>query len=134
MSTITTGAGELGRLGEQAEQAVRALAHLTRPALGAPSDPPEAAALIAALARATGGLPQLTAQLASWLIGEQQAGRLRLDGCSPCPDPAAAVTDAVTQVTAALAQAASCAHAASHALDAAQQAVAYLVSEPEGRA
>jgi hypothetical protein len=111
--------GELtvGQLAEQAAQAVRALNHLTRPGLGALSGPAEVCHLVAALACTTNRLPQLLDQLSGWLLGEKQADRLRVDACSPWPDPAATVTDA----SAALAQARQCVHRAGHALDAAHQ-------------
>jgi hypothetical protein len=129
---INTGIGELtaGQLGEQAAQAVRALNHLTRPALGALSDPVEAAELIAALASVTGGLPQLTGQLASWLSSEDRTGRLRVDADSP--HHPAGTAAAVMDATAALTQAGQCAHAAGRALDAAHQVLARLAA-PTGR-
>lgn len=138
-ATIISGVDELtaGQLGEQAAQAVRALAYLTRPGIGALAGPADAAELIAALARISAGLPQLTSQLAGWLHGEECAGRLRVDDCSPPTEPAEAVTEAVTEVTAARTQAAGCAHAAGRALDAAAQTLARLAapggSEPGGR-
>lgn len=74
-AVINIGAGELtvGQLGEQAAQAVRALAYLTRPGLGALAGPADAAELIAALARASAGLPQLTSRPGQTL----PAGRAR---------------------------------------------------------
>lgn len=123
---INTSMSELtaGQLGEQAAQAIRTLNHLTRPAIGAPSDPAETAELIAALAYSSGGLPQLLGQLSRWLVDQQRAGRLRLDTWSEFPDPAAAI-DAVTGH---LAQAAQCANATGRALDAAHQHLAHLAA------
>ena len=129
----STSASTVGQLGEQAAQAIRVLNHLTRPAMGALSDPIEAAELVAALAYLSGGLPQLLGQISGWLLGQQQAGRMRVDAFSPCPDPAAA-TDAVTGH---LARAAQCANGAGRALDTAHQHLAHLAasatSEQENR-
>lgn len=131
-AVITTGAGlTVGQLGEQAAQAMRALAHLTRPGLGALADPADAAQLIAALARVTGGLPQLASQLTGWLTDQDRAGRIRVD--ADCPTDSAGTATAVTQATAALAEAGRCAHAAGRALDAAQQTLARLAAAPTGQ-
>lgn len=123
-----TASGELtaGQLGEQAAHAVRALNHLTRPGLGALTDPADAAELVAALAGVAGGLPQLLGQLAGWLEDRERAGRLRVDTC--CPPAAAGTEAAVAEATAALAHASGCAHAAGRALDAAHQTMARLAA------
>lgn len=136
MSAVIAGGGEavwpdpvageltLGQLGERAAEAVRALNHLTRPGVGALSGPGEVCEIIAALACTARRLPQLLGQASSWLLGEQQAGRLRVDAWSPTSDPAAALA----AVTEHLSQAASCAQRARHALDAAQQHLAHLAT------
>ncbi len=123
-----TASGELtvGQLAEQAAEAVRALNHLTRPCAGGLDDPGELSDIVAALVCTTARLPQLLAQLSSWLVGEQRAGRLRVDAWSDTP---AAAT--VTAATTALRQAASCAVRASHELDAAHQSLAHLAATGE---
>jgi hypothetical protein len=116
------------QLAEQAAQAVRTLNHLTRPGVGALTDPAQVCDVIAALACTVGRLPQLLGQLSGWLVSQQRAGRLRVDVCSPVCDPAAAVADAA----AALAQASQCAHQAGRALDAAHQTLAHLAAVTAG--
>lgn len=85
----------VGQLAAQAAELVRTLNHLTRPGVGALTDPAEVCELVAELACLTRRLPQLFAQISGWLHGEGQAGRLRVDAFSPVPDPAAAVTVAI---------------------------------------
>lgn len=116
----------VGQLAEQAAEAVRALNHLTWPDAGALDDPGQLSDIVAALACTTARLPQLLAQLSSWLVGEQRAGRLRVDACSDTP---AAAT--VTAATTALTRAASGAVRASHDLDAAHQHLAHLAATGE---
>jgi len=118
-----TAGGELTltQLAEQAAEAVRAMNHLTRPGAGALDDPAEVCEIVVALSCATARLPQLLAQLSSWLVGERRAGRLRVDAWSDTP-AAATVAAAATALT----QAASGAVRASHELDAAHQHLAHL--------
>jgi hypothetical protein len=133
-TVINIGAGELtvSQLGEQAAEAVRALNHRTRPGLGTLTDPADLCALVAELACLAHRLPQLLGQLSAWLVGEEQAGRLRLDtcsdACSPQPDPATAVATA----TDALTRAGDCAQHTGRALDAAQQILAHLAATQAG--
>lgn len=121
---MTAGTGELtpAQLGEQAAQAVRALNHLTRPSVGALTDPAELCELIAELACVAGRLPQLLGQLSGWLHSEERAGRLRVDACSLQPDPAAAVAAAID----CLIRASDCAQHTGRALNAAQQTLTHL--------
>jgi len=119
----------VGQLGEQTAQAVRALNHLTRPGAGALAYPGEVCELVAALACMARRLPQLLGQLGGWLVSEDRAGRLRLDTCSPTPDPA----EAVAAVIGELAQASQCAHAAGRALDAAHQHLAHVAAAGDQR-
>jgi hypothetical protein len=118
----------VGQSADQVEQAVRALNHLTRPGVGALTDPAGVCEISTALACTAHRLPQLLGQLSAWLHREQQAGRLRVDACSPWPDPAATVADAITALT----QAAQYAQRAGHALDAAHQRLAHLASSGDG--
>lgn len=114
----------VGQLVEQAVQAVHALNHLTRPNIGSLAHPADAGDLVAALSSLTGGLPQLLYQLNQWLIGQQQADRLRVDTGSAPPDPATTVHAVAGQ----LIQAALNAEQASNALDAAHQHLARLTT------
>lgn len=142
MSAATTGAGgpvwvdprsgelTVQELADRAADAVRGLNHLTRPGVDALTDPAQADRLVAALAETTGRLPQLLAQLTSWLTTAQRTGRVRLDTCWQHTDPA----DTVAAVTDRLTQAARSAHATGRALDAAHQDLARLATaghEPE---
>lgn len=126
---IPTKAAEftLGQWAEHAAQAVRVLNHRTRPAFGEPTDPAEAADVIAALASLTGMLPQLLDQLTSWLLDQQHAGRLRLDSFAPLPD----VRQAVHATAGALAHALECTRRAGHALDTAHQHAAHLAAHDD---
>lgn len=112
----------VGQLGEQAAQAVRALNHLTRPGVGAVTDPAEVHALVGELACTARRLPQLLGQLSGWLVCEQRAGRLRVDALAPDLDPAAAAAAVISDLT----RASDYAQHAGHALDAAQQTLAHL--------
>jgi hypothetical protein len=115
----------VAQLAEQAAQAVRALNHLTRPGVGVLLQPAQVAELVAVLAGAAGGLPQLLGQLDRWLVAQARAGRLRVDACEDSPpDPAGTVAAA----TDALARASRCAHDAGRALDAAHQHLALLAA------
>lgn len=118
-----------GELAEQAAQAVRTLNHLTRRDSGALAYPGEVCEIVAALACTASRLPQLFGQLNGWLVSEDRAGRLRVDACSPAPDPGAAVADVIGELT----RASQCAHAAGRALHAAHQQLAHLAAsgEPE---
>jgi hypothetical protein len=124
-----SGAVTVGQLAEQAAEAVRALNHLTRPGADALTDPADASELVAALACTCQRLPQLLDQLTGWLRGEQQAGRLRADTCSPFPDTATAITAAAGCLT----QASQAAHQVGTALDATHQALAHLALTAGGQ-
>jgi len=121
-ASAATGEGTLAQWAGLAEQAVRVLNHRTRPALGELSEPAVVAEVIADLASLSAMLPQLLDQLAGWLLGQQQQGRLGVDSLAPQPDVAQAVQAAVG----ALAHAGECSRRAGHALDTAHQHAAHL--------
>lgn len=123
-TSAATGERTLTQWAELAEHAVRLLTHRTRTAVSELTDPAQAAEVIAELASLAAMLPQLLDQLASWLLGQQHEGRLRVDCLAPHSD----VGQSVQAIVGALAHAGECSRRTGHALDTAHQHAAHLAA------
>jgi hypothetical protein len=122
-----TGTRPVTELAGEAAEAVRALNHATFPGTDGLAWPSDAYDILASLALLASRLPQLLGQLDRFVSHEVEAGRVSVDGGEYAGDPQAAA--AVTSHWLDEARA----HAAQlhHALDAAQQAVAFLAADTD---
>jgi hypothetical protein len=111
-------------LAGDAAEAIRSLNHATLPGTDGLTWPSDAYDVLASLSLLAARLPQLLAQLDRYLTGEVETGRVMVDGGEFAGDPAAAAAAASHWLDHARINAA----ALHHALDAAQQATAYLAA------
>jgi hypothetical protein len=115
-------------LANDAAEAIRSLNHATFPGSGQLTWPGEAYDVMASLSLLAARLPQLLGQLDRFLTGEVDAGRVVVAGGDYADDPQAAAAVASHWLDRARINAA----ALHHALDAAQQAVAFMsASDPD---
>jgi hypothetical protein len=115
-------------LANDAAEAIRSLNHATFPGADGLRWPFDAYDVLASMTLLTARLPQLLGQLDRWLTGEVEAGRVVVAGGDYADDPQAAAAVASHWLDHARINAA----ALHHALDAAQQAVAYMsASDPD---
>lgn len=121
---MTSVGPSVGELASEAAEAVRSLNHATFPGADGLVWPSDAYDVIASLGLLAARLPQLLAQLDSWLTRQVEQSRVVVDGGEYAGDPAAAA--AVTSHW--LEAATTAASQLHHALDRAQQATAFLAA------
>jgi hypothetical protein len=115
-------------LAGDAAEGIRSLNHATFPGSGQLTWPVDAYDVIASLSLLAARLPQAFGQLDQFLTGEVDAGRVVVAGGDYADDPQAAAAVASHWLDHARTNAA----ALHHALDAAQQAVAFMsASDPD---
>jgi hypothetical protein len=121
---VTGGQQSVAELADSAAEAIRSLNHATFPGTDGLQFPSDAYDVIASLGLLAARLPQLLGQLDHWLTRQVETGRVAVDGGDYAGDPQAAAAVASHWLDHARINAA----ALHHALDAAQQAVAYMAA------
>jgi hypothetical protein len=116
------------RLAEDAAEAVRALNHATLPGAGELAYPADAYEVAGSLAVLAARLPQALAQLAAFLDGEVNAGRIAVVAGQHAGDPQAATGAARRHLDAA----AAAARQLHQALDSAQNALTWAAASTPG--